>query len=178
MGLWCIVVAPRQGDQNSRDSAVNAGPARRPKAKAAVRPKMKSNDGARTAHEQAYEALRGMVLAGGFQPGDVLTLRSLASQLGLGAMPVREALRRLTSEGAFEALPNRSARVPALNRRQVEQILELRAHLEGKAAAQAARHITLVQIEQLRAMQDGIERNIDEGNSRALTALNMAFHFE
>jgi DNA-binding GntR family transcriptional regulator len=133
---------------------------------------------AQAAHSRAYAVLKEAVLAGQFRPGEVVTLRSLAKHLAVGEMPVREALRRLTSEGAFEALPNRSARVPALNRRQVEQILELRGYLEGKAAAQAARHITLVQIEHLRAVQDGIERSIDEGDARTHTALNMAFHFE
>ena len=130
------------------------------------------------AHSRAYAVLKEAVLAGNFRPGEVVTLRSLARQLAVGEMPVREALRRLTSEGAFEALPNRSARVPTLNRRQVEQILELRGYLEGKAAALAARNITLVQIEQLRAVQNGIEKSVDNGDSRTHTALNMAFHFE
>jgi DNA-binding GntR family transcriptional regulator len=130
------------------------------------------------AHSRAYAVLKEAVFAGHFRPGEVVTLRSLAKQLSISEMPVREALRRLTSEGAFEALPNRSARVPMLNRRQVEQILELRQQLEGKAAALAARNITLVQIEHLRALQDGIEQSIEKGDSRTHTALNMAFHFE
>ncbi len=133
---------------------------------------------AEAAHSRVYAVLKEAVLAGKFRPGEVVTLRSLAKQLAVGEMPVREALRRLTSEGAFEALPNRSARVPALNRRQVEQVLELRGYLEGKAAAHAARNITLVQIEHLRALQDGIEKSIDASDSRTHTALNMAFHFE
>src|SRR3954452_14236848 len=69
------------------------------------------------AHIRAYGVLKEAVLAGHFRPGEVLTLRSLAKQLSIGEMPVREALRRLTSEGAFESLPNRSARVPVLTRR-------------------------------------------------------------
>ena len=133
---------------------------------------------AEAAHSRAYAVLKDAVLAGKFRPGDVLTLRSLAKQFAVGEMPVREALRRLTSEGAFEALPNRSARVPALTRREVEQILELRGYLEGKAAAYAARNITLVQIEHLRFLQDGIERSFDAGDARMPAALNMAFHFE
>jgi DNA-binding GntR family transcriptional regulator len=130
------------------------------------------------AHSRAYAVLKEAVFAGNFRPGEIVTLRSLAKQLAVGEMPVREALRRLTSEGAFEALPNRSARVPTLNRRQVEQILDLRGYLEGKAAGLAARNITLVQIEHLRALQNGIERSIDKGDTRTHTALNMAFHFE
>ncbi len=130
------------------------------------------------AHSRAYAVLKEAVLAGNFRPGEVVTLRSLAKQLAISEMPVREALRRLTSEGAFEALPNRSARVPVLTRRQVEQILELRQDLEGKAAALAARNITLVQIEHLRALQQGIEQSIASGDTRSHTSLNMAFHFE
>ena len=130
------------------------------------------------AHSRAYAVLMEAVLAGNFRPGEVVTLRSLAKELAVGEMPVREALRRLTSEGAFEALPNRSARVPSLSRRQVEQILELRQLLEGKAAALAARNITLVQIEHLRALQNGIEQSVSKGDLHAFTSLNMAFHFE
>jgi len=130
------------------------------------------------AHSRAYAVLKEAVLAGHFRPGEVVTLRSLAKQLAISEMPIREALRRLTSEGAFEALPNRSARVPILTRRQVEQILELRQELEGKAAALAARNITLVQIEHLRALQQAIEKSIATGDTRSYTSLNMAFHYE
>ena len=130
------------------------------------------------AHSRAYAVLKEAVLAGNFRPGEVVTLRSLAKQLSISEMPVREALRRLTSEGAFEAMPNRSARVPTLDRRQVEQILDLRQDLEGKAAALAARNITLVQIEHLRALQTGMAHSIEKGDTRTHTSLNMAFHFE
>jgi DNA-binding GntR family transcriptional regulator len=108
----------------------------------------------------------------------MVTLRSLSAQLSLGEMPVREALRRLTAEGAFEALPNRSARIPSLNRRQVEQILELRVLLEGRAAALAARNISLGQIESLRALLQEMAQGIERGDARAHAARNMAFHFE
>ena len=125
-----------------------------------------------------YLAIKGSIASGEYGAGQYLREELLAKSLGVSRTPVREALRRLTSEGAFEALPNRSARVPMLNRRQVEQIIELRAYLEGKAAGLAARNITLVQIEHLRALQNGIDKSIEKGDSRAHTALNMAFHFE
>lgn len=152
--------------------------ARKPAVRRIVRPPGSRAAPAEAAHSRAYAVLKEAVFAGHFRPGEVVTLRSLAKQLGVGEMPVREALRRLTSEGAFEALPNRSARVPSLTRRQVEQILELRGYLEGRAAALAARNITLVQIEHLRALQSGIDKSIEKGDSRTHTALNMAFHFE
>ncbi len=156
--------------------------AKKPRAKAPRRsltmPAADRQGPGEAAHSRAYATLKEAVLAGKFRPGEVITLRALAKELSIGEMPVREALRRLTSEGAFEGLPNRSARVPTLNRRQVEQIIELRQQLEGKAAALAARNITLVQIEHLRALQSGIEKSISNGDLHAFTALNMAFHFE
>ncbi len=135
------------------------------------------NEG-RTAYEQAYEALRGTILAGGFRPGEVLTLRALEHKLGLGAMPVREALKRLISEGAFEGLPNRSARVPSLKRHQVEEILDLRQDLEGKAAYLAAKNVTLRQIEHLRALQEQMTECAADGDVRRYAELNMTCHFE
>ena len=140
-------------------------------------PKSMENGG-RTAYELAYEALRATVLAGGFRPGEVLTLRALESKLGLGAMPVREALKRLISEGAFEGLPNRSARVPSLKRHQVEEILDLRRDLEGKAAYLAAKNVTMGQIEYLRALQDQMTQCAEAGDVRRYAELNMTFHFE
>src|SRR5258708_1668353 len=108
--------------------------------------------GAETDNARAYTSLKQAVLSGGFKPGEVVTLRALATRLAVGDTPVREAVKRLISEGAFEGLPNRSARVPLLDRREIQQILDLRILLESNAAALAAHNITLHQIEQLREM--------------------------
>jgi DNA-binding GntR family transcriptional regulator len=119
-----------------------------------------------------------MVLAGGFRPGEVVTLRALSGRLAIGDTPVREAIKRLISEGAFEALPNRSARVPVMNRREIQQILELRILLESNAAALAAQNITLHQIEGLRKLHKQMGAAVSADNSPAYGELNMAFHFE
>ncbi len=143
------------------------------------RPRKVCDSGVRgAAHSRAYTVLKEAVLAGTFVAGEVVTLRSLAERLSASEMPVREALRRLTSEGAFEALPNRSARVPSPDRRQVGQILELRAYLEGRAVALAAGNMSLVQIDYLRQLQHDIDHCIETGDPRAHTAINRAFHFE
>src|ERR1700736_2935673 len=84
---------------------------------------------AETDNARAYTSLKQAVLSGGFKPGEVVTLRALANRLAIGDTPVREAVKRLISEGAFEGLPNRSARVPLLDRREIQQILDLRSTL-------------------------------------------------
>ena len=130
-----------------------------------------------TEHGRACRILRDAVLDGRFHPGEVVTLKSLARTFAIGEMPIRQALRRLTSEGAFEARPNRSACIPVLTRRDVEQILELRQLLEGKAAAMATRNMTLEHNEYLRALQRKIESSFERADMRAQTELGRVFHF-
>jgi DNA-binding GntR family transcriptional regulator len=133
---------------------------------------------AETDNGRAYASLKQAVLAGIFKPGEVVTLRSLAKLLVIGDTPVREAIKRLISEGAFEALPNRSARVPLLDRREIQQILDLRILLESNAAALAAQNITLHQIERLRGMHESMGAAVSADDSQAYGELNRAFHFE
>ena len=141
-------------------------------------PRRNMNTGGQTAQQRAYLKLKHAVLSGAFKPGEVLTLKFTARFLGCGDTPVREALKRLCSEGAFEALPNRSARAPLLGRREIDQILELRIALESQAAALAARNITLHQIEHLRDLHRAMGEAVAADDSRAYGELNMAFHFD
>ncbi len=131
-----------------------------------------------TANARAYLRLKHAVLSGAFRPGEVVTLRGLSQLLGCGETPVREAVKRLSSEGAFEGLPNRSARTPLLDRREIDQILDLRITLESQAAALAAQNITLHQIEKLRALHLAMGTAVEVDDSRRYGELNMAFHFD
>ncbi len=83
----------------------------------------------------------------------------------------------MISEGAFEGLPNRSARVPLLDRREIQQILDLRILLESNAAALAAQNITLHQIEQLRSFHRAMGPRSRRTTGR-VRQVHMAFHFE
>jgi DNA-binding transcriptional MocR family regulator len=73
--------------------------------------------------DKVYESLREALTAGRFLPGQKLTFRFVAGTLGVSLTPVREAIRRLAAEGAFEMQPNRSVRLPLLTR---DRVLELR----------------------------------------------------
>lgn len=131
-----------------------------------------------TAYERAYKALKAAVHSSNFQSGEILTLRRLTNSLGFGAMPVREAVKRLISEGAFEGLPNRSARVPILSPREIQQLAELRLLLEPDAAALAARNMTLHQLDDLRRMYDAMVTCVAARDFQGYKNLDTAFHFE
>ena len=130
-----------------------------------------------TTQNRAYQALKMAVLGGAFYPGTAVTLSKLSDMLGTSEMPVREALKRLTAEGAFEALPNRSARIPVLAPSVVRQILELRVALESMAVSQAVEHMSKHHIDQLTALDKAMGAALEKHQLPAYVSLNMEFHF-
>lgn len=87
--------------------------------------------------ENAYFALHDAFTRGAFAPGDVLTLRDLAEQLGVSMTPVREAVRRLVAEGALVDTPSRKLMVPPFNARRAEDLMAARLSMECLALDQA-----------------------------------------
>ena len=69
-----------------------------------------------TLHDRVYAELRRSLIHGVFVTGQMLRIQDLAEKLQTSTMPVREALGRLVSEQALEALPNRTVRVPVITR--------------------------------------------------------------
>src|SRR5580704_5329620 len=95
-----------------------------------------------TVQERVYSALRDQLMRGGFEPGQGLKIAELADAFGTSAMPVREALNRLTAERALEAMPNRTVRVPTLTRERLGDLREARLAVEGLAVERAASRIS------------------------------------
>ena len=60
------------------------------------------------------QMIRYEILSGSMKPGDELAQESIAEQLGLSRMPVREALQALEQEGFLVRLPNRHMQVSRL----------------------------------------------------------------
>lgn len=86
----------------------------------------------------AHAQLRDALLAGRFEPGTVLTLRSLAESFGCSITPVRDAVTRLVAQGVLQQGPRNSAIVPNLSRRELQDLTVVRCALEGRAAREAA----------------------------------------
>src|SRR5215468_7993257 len=114
---------------------------------------------------QVYESLREALTAGRFRPGQKLTFRFVADALGVSLTPVREALRRLVAEGAFEMQPNRSVRVPPMTRAKVLELRDIRMAVEGLAAEKAAANATRPHVAQLRRIALEIAAARSRGDS-------------
>ena len=85
-------------------------------------------------HEVTYARLRDMILYGHPAPGAPVTIQGLIADLGAGMTPVREAIRRLTAEGALLPQGNRRVAVPELSAEMLEQVAFARLAIEPKRA--------------------------------------------
>lgn len=113
--------------------------------------------------ERAYSSIRDAIAGLALQPGQALTEASLSDWLGIGRMPVREALLRLRDEGLVESVPRKGYYVSRLSADEAQDIYETLEGLEGSAAMLAAEKATQADIERLetavRRMEDALEHD-------------------
>jgi DNA-binding GntR family transcriptional regulator len=130
-----------------------------------------------TIQEGVYRQLRDALMAGNFDPGQTLTIASLAETFGTSNMPVREALRRLAAENALEVAPNGSARIPIVTLARLDDLCRARIAVEGLAAELGMPRMTATDIatlDRVAAEQQAIGRS---SNVYELMARNQEFHF-
>ena len=132
---------------------------------------------AETLNEKAYFELRNAIMTARLLPGESVSLRRLAKALGTSPQPIRDAVRRLVSEKALEALPNRTLRVPELARERFEELWQMRVLLEGEAAALAAKKITEKDLELLRHVNDRMNAAAADNDLPTVFEYNQKFHF-
>lgn len=138
--------------------------------------------GRETLQARVYTELRRSLIYGMFDAGEMLRIQDLAATLQTSTMPVREALGRLVSEQALEALPNRSVRVPVINRQRLEDLARARCLIEGQVTALALPNLAADDFVRLKdltvACEEAFRSHDDETDkAQATSELNHAFHF-
>jgi DNA-binding GntR family transcriptional regulator len=103
--------------------------------------------------------IQARVLSGEFASGSRLRQESLATEFGVSRTPVREALRKLQAAGIVQLEPRRGAKVRGPSAREVREAYEVRAELEGLAAALASARIRDDDLRRLRDAQSMFERS-------------------
>ncbi|WP_432971952.1 GntR family transcriptional regulator [Dactylosporangium sp. CA-233914] len=129
-------------------------------------------------HELAYREIRERIIDGRYRPGHRLVLSSLARELDISPVPVREAIRRLEAEGLVDFERNVGARVATLQDDEWEQLVEMLALLDGFAFAAAAARVTPQDIAEARQYNAQLRaaaaaERIDHG---AVMLLHRRFH--
>lgn len=128
-------------------------------------------------HEVTYAQLRDMVLMGGLAPGQAVTIQGLIRDLGAGMTPVREAIRRLTAEGALQLHGNRRVSVPRLTPPLLDEIAFARLTIEPKIAEMAAPRLTEAAIAHLAQIDETINEAMKLGDIPGYLSGNHRFHF-
>lgn len=104
--------------------------------------------------EELADKIHAKILSGDFPPGTRLKQESLAQAFEVSRTPIREALSRLEAKGIVSQAQRRSAVVRTPSSREITEMYQVRAELEGLAAQLAARWITDRQLEELRVAHD------------------------
>jgi DNA-binding GntR family transcriptional regulator len=128
-------------------------------------------------HEVTYGQLRDMILFGRLEPGQPVTIQGLIRDLDAGMTPVREAIRRLTAEGALLPQGNRRVAVPQLTPSALDQVAFARLTIEPKLSEMAGAAITPALIDRLEAIDAEVDRAIRADDIPGYLQSNHAFHF-
>ncbi len=126
--------------------------------------------------ERTYDVIKGRILSGTYAPGDRLVLDALARELGVSAVPVREALRRLEAEGWVVYRSNAGARVAPADPRAWEETMQVLAVLDGFATALSAPRLRPGDLARARDLNARAAAALDAGDTVAFTRLNRELH--
>jgi DNA-binding GntR family transcriptional regulator len=127
-------------------------------------------------HGAVTKSLRDAILKGKFKPGERLTESNLAQIFQVSRNPIREALRALQVEGLVEVNPRKGARVRLITDEEAEELIELRADLEGINARNAARRCDDATRRALGELLEAGNEAAKSGDASLLQQLNDRFH--
>ncbi|HEV2548017.1 MAG TPA: GntR family transcriptional regulator [Stellaceae bacterium] len=131
---------------------------------------------ARTLAERAYRELEEQIVTLQLRPGAVVSEAILSRRLGIGRMPIREALQRLSRERLVVILRRRGIVVSEVNVRSQLRLLEVRRELERLLARCAARRATQEQRQEFAAIASGMKAAAATNDDATFMRLDRAFN--
>ncbi|WP_278100958.1 GntR family transcriptional regulator [Microbacterium proteolyticum] len=131
---------------------------------------------AQSKSQQAYHWIKERIAAQEFTPGYRLVLGTIAGDLDMSVVPVREAIRQLEAEGLVTFERNVGARVSMVDDSQYRFSMQSLSILEGAATALSARALTTEDVCRARRINELMVETLDHFDPRAFTALNQEFH--
>jgi DNA-binding GntR family transcriptional regulator len=126
--------------------------------------------------EDVYGRVRGAILDGELVAGTVMSQVALADDLGVSRTPLREALRRLQSEGLVLGEPNRRVRVAPMSTADLEQLYVMRVTLEAEALKLSVPRMTPEDMARLEGLMAEMAHYADERDYRRWNLPHHEFH--
>lgn len=131
-----------------------------------------------TLQDFVYQQLCELILNGEIAPGQLITILSLADAFGVSAMPVREALQRLTAARVLTVISSRSIGIPRLTRERLSDLRRVRLEVESLAAVWATPNIIDKEMSELEESVGAMEEAVRIGDNKQYLRCNRAFHFK
>ena len=123
-----------------------------------------------------YDRLRADILSLSINPGDDLEEAGLVNRFGMSRTPVREALIRLAADGLVELLPNRGAKVAAVDLGEFPRYVEALDLIQRAVTRLAASRRRCADIEVIEAARIQFEQAVTDTDAAAMTQKNRDFH--
>ncbi len=133
-------------------------------------------EAATAAHDRVYRGLRTRIMHGDILPGQALTLRGIGREFGVSMTPAREALRRLSAEGALTLSASGRVSTPELSHERIEELAVLRMLIEVELASRALPRAHMALIERLQTINTGLGEMIARQDAVGYIRTNLEFH--
>ncbi len=126
--------------------------------------------------EIVFESLREAIIGGVLKPGERMMEIQLAEEMGVSRTPVREAIRKLELEGFVVMIPRKGAYVAGISLKDINDVFEIRAALEGLAAGLAAERMTEEELEQMERLLVRKAEIIENNDLESIVEVDTDFH--
>jgi DNA-binding GntR family transcriptional regulator len=130
-----------------------------------------------TLGDQLYSLLRSRILSGELVGGKRVTQGELAAEVGVSRIPVRDALRRLESEGLVVGDELGRFTIVRFEIDDAREIYAIRRRLETLAVELAMERLQAHHVDELRMLLDAMDDVARRGRPEEYVALNLQFHF-
>jgi DNA-binding GntR family transcriptional regulator len=129
--------------------------------------------------ERAYEAIKESLLRTDvtqMKNEDRIDERGISESLGISRTPLREAINRLVMEGFLKVVPRKGVYVIKKTKKEIIEILLVRAALEGMAARLATEYVTEKEIQKMKGLFSPFGESSKEGQFLKYSNANIEFH--
>lgn len=128
-------------------------------------------------YQEVAERLRERIFSHELPPGSWVDEQALADDYGISRTPLREALKVLASEGLVTLKPRRGCYVTEISERDLDEIFNVMALLEGQCAKLSARKATDADLQRLREVHAKLETAAADDDMNGFFEANQAFHY-
>lgn len=122
--------------------------------------------------------LRGLILKAELKPGSRVHEQYLSELFDVSRTPLREALKVIAQEGLIELLPNKGARITAIDVKELQEIFQVMTNLQALVAEQLLEHAGEPDVRGLLQLHEAMVRATDQGDRDTYFKLNQNVHHE